>query len=78
MGAIFLRPLDDERLELVIWGYDVDGLQQAARLAPTLTGVGQPDFIVTTAECRWRGAAGVAAAGFFSYDWQIAAESYYR
>ncbi|KAL9620276.1 MAG: hypothetical protein Q9160_005175 [Pyrenula sp. 1 TL-2023] len=78
LGAIFLRPLDDERLELVVWGYDIDGLQQAARLAPTVTGVGQPDFIITTAECRWRGAAGIAAAGFFTHNWQIAAESYYR
>ncbi|KAJ6130117.1 hypothetical protein N7512_002897 [Penicillium capsulatum] len=43
LGAVFLRPLENERLEMVIWGADLAGLQQAARLTPTLTGSGQPE-----------------------------------
>ncbi|OJD10151.1 hypothetical protein AJ78_08720 [Emergomyces pasteurianus Ep9510] len=39
LGAIFLRPLPRQRLELVVWGADVAGLQQASRLVPLLTGV---------------------------------------
>lgn len=76
LGAIFLQPVEDEGLELLVWGNDLDGLQQAARLVPTLTGVGIPDFVIVTAQCRWQGAAGAAAAGFLGYDWQISAESY--
>lgn len=52
MGALFLRPLDGERLELVVWGADVAGLEHAARLVPALTGVGQPDFVILSAKCR--------------------------
>ncbi|KAJ8610665.1 hypothetical protein MRB53_038444 [Persea americana] len=48
LGAIFLRPMPDQRLELVIWGIDPVSAAVAARLAPTLTGVGQPDLVVTT------------------------------
>lgn len=77
LGAIFLNPLEDERLELVVWGYDEEGLSTAARLVPTLTGAGQPDFIIITAQCRFRGAAGVAAAGFFGHDWQISTDSFF-
>lgn len=76
LGAIFLRPLMDERLELVIWGADVEGLQQAARLVPTVTGVGQPDFVVLSARCRWKGANGAYAAGFLDYSWQVSSGSY--
>ncbi|WEW56329.1 hypothetical protein PRK78_001772 [Emydomyces testavorans] len=76
LGAIFLRPLADERLELVVWGADQEGLQEAARLVPTLTGVGQPDFVVLSTRCRWKGAGGVYAAGFFDYSWQVSFGSY--
>ncbi|KMU73965.1 hypothetical protein CISG_03943 [Coccidioides immitis RMSCC 3703] len=63
LGAIFLRPLDDERVELVVWGADLDGLRQAARLVPTLTGVGQPDFVVFSTRSPWKGVGGAEAAG---------------
>ncbi|KAI2361561.1 hypothetical protein LOY93_006091 [Ophidiomyces ophidiicola] len=76
LGAVFLRPLKDERLELVVWGADLDGLQLAARLVPTLTGVGQPDFVVLGISSRWKGAGGVYAAGFFDHSWQISRGSY--
>lgn len=76
MGALFLRPLEEERLELVVWGADVAGLEHAARLVPALTGVGQPDFVILSAKCRWMGPAGVYALGFFDHSWRISAASY--
>lgn len=76
LGAIFLRPLEGERLELVVWGFDKTGLQQAARLIPMLTGVGQPDFVVVSSRCAWDGQGGVYAAGFFDHSWQISSGSY--
>lgn len=76
LGAAFLRPLPDEGLELVIWGYDDAGLRQAARLVPMLTGGGQPDFVIVSRKCRWRGASGVLAMGFFDYAWNISKASF--
>lgn len=76
MGGIWLRPLPSERLELVIWGFDEVGLQQAARLVPTLTGGGQPDFVIFSDEARWKGHAGAQAMGFFDYNWRISSASY--
>jgi hypothetical protein len=76
LGAVFLRPLQAERLELVVWGFDLNGLEQAARLVPALTGAGQPDFVVLGPQCRWKGHGGVYAAGFFDWSWQISSGSY--
>ncbi|KAL4938667.1 hypothetical protein BDV06DRAFT_49034 [Aspergillus oleicola] len=76
MGALFLRPLDKERLEMVVWGADMDGLEQAARLVPTLTGAGQPEFLILGNSCRWIGHAGLYAAGHFDRSWQISDGSY--
>ncbi|KAL2863457.1 uncharacterized protein BJX67DRAFT_363566 [Aspergillus lucknowensis] len=76
MGALFLRPLEDESLELVVWGADIDGLEQAARLVPTLTGAGQPELIIISDSCRWNGHAGLYAAGHFDKFWQISSGSY--
>ncbi|KAL4801538.1 hypothetical protein BDV18DRAFT_148781 [Aspergillus unguis] len=76
MGALFLRPMDNERLELVVWGTDIDGFEQAARLVPTLTGAGQPEFVILGKSCRWKGHAGLYAAGHFDKFWQISAGSY--
>lgn len=76
LGAIFIRPLEDERLELVIWGYDMAGLQQAARLVPVLTGVGQPDFVVVNKGTALKGQGSLHAAGFFDSEWSVSAASY--
>ncbi|KAL4915571.1 hypothetical protein BDW62DRAFT_121413 [Aspergillus aurantiobrunneus] len=76
IGALFLRPLGGEGLELVVWGADMDGLEQAARLVPTLTGAGQPEFLILGDSCRWEGHAGLYAAGHFDKSWQISRESY--
>lgn len=76
LGAIFLRPLPNERLELVIWGFDRLGLRLAARLLPMLTGVGQPDFSVVSERCAWEGAGGVLAMGFFDSLWNISNSSF--
>ncbi|KAF2878201.1 hypothetical protein BDV95DRAFT_556907 [Massariosphaeria phaeospora] len=71
LGAAFLRPLEGERLELVLWGSDAQGLAQAARLVPMLTGVGQPDFVVLGESAKWRGVEGALALGFFDREWKV-------
>ena len=78
MGTIFLRPLLGERLELVVWGFDKQGLRQAARLVPMLTGVGQPEFVVVSKRCAWQGAAGVLAMGSFDNFWKMSEASFVR
>lgn len=77
LGAVFLRPYRNERLELVVWGIDLDGLQQAARLVPTITGSGQPEYVVMTNRCRWEGVAGIYAAGHFDWFWQVSPGSFH-
>jgi predicted esterase len=74
-GAAFLRPAGGERLELVIWGADDEGLRQAARVVPMLTGVGQPDFVVFGGSAKWRGIEGVLAMGFFDSEWKVTVSS---
>jgi hypothetical protein len=74
LGAAFLRPLPDERLELVVWGQTLEQLWWSSRLVPTLTGVGQPDFIFFDDELRWKG-ADAAAIGFFDAWWNISGDS---
>ena len=76
IGAIFLRPLRDGRLELVVWGSDKQGLRQASRLMPMLTGVGQPDFVIVSKRCAWEGAAGVLAMGWFDNHWKVSEASF--
>lgn len=76
LGAVFLRPCPDEKLELVVWGTDLDGLRLAARLVPTITGPGQPEYVVLGKRSRWEGVAGVYAAGHFDWSWQISPSSY--
>lgn len=76
LGAIFLRPLPGERLELVVWGLDDIGLRQAARLVPMLTGVGQADFVIVSKRCLWSGAKGVLATGFLDHFWNVTRASY--
>ena len=76
LGAIFLRPFGEEQLELVVWGADESGLRQAARLVPTLTGVGQADFIILSRTAAWQGHAGAVSMGFLDFDWQISEGSF--
>jgi hypothetical protein len=76
LGAIFLRPRENERLELVVWGSDESGLRQAARLVPTLTGVGQADFVILSKRAAWQGHAGALAMGFFDFEWRISERSF--
>jgi hypothetical protein len=74
-GAAYLRPAGGERLELVIWGADEEGLRQAARVVPMMTGVGQPDFVVFGESAKWRGIEGVLAMGFLDVEWKVTASS---
>jgi hypothetical protein len=74
-GAAFLRPAGDERLDLVLWGADEEGLRQAARIVPMLTGVGQPDFVVFGESARWQGIEGVLAMGFLDGEWKVSPSS---
>lgn len=76
LGAVFLRPMSEERLELIIWGADDIGLRQAARLVPMLTGVGQADFVILSKKCLLTGAQGVLAMGFFDHRWNVTRASY--
>ena len=75
-GAAWLQPLEGERLKLVLWGADDEGLGQAARLVPMLTGVGQPDFVVLSEVAKWKGLEGTLALGFFDSHWQVTASSF--
>lgn len=76
LGAIYLSPLPNERLELKIWGFDDDGLRHAARLLPMLTGVGQPEFVLVRKRCAWEGAAGVLGMGSFDSCWKVSDASF--
>ncbi len=77
-AAVFLRPLNNERLELVVWGVDQPSLAFAARLVPMLTGVGQPDFVVLGWHCPWQGAGGAVAMGFFDHSWKVTRASFFE
>ena len=74
--ATYLRPLPDDRLELVVWGEDEAALAMAARFVPILTGTGQPDFIVGNREVRRKGVEGTLALGFFDGEWEVSANSF--
>ncbi|KAL6720219.1 hypothetical protein ACLMJK_002140 [Lecanora helva] len=76
LGVIMLRPLPRERLELVIWGFDIFGLRSASRLLPILTGVAQPEFVVVSKRCSWQGAGGVLAMGSFDRHWNVTQSSF--
>ncbi|KAF1810085.1 hypothetical protein P152DRAFT_421694 [Eremomyces bilateralis CBS 781.70] len=76
-GAIFVSPLDNHRLALVVWGVDEAGLTSASRLVPLLTGVGSPDFVVLDKSMAWQGVAGVRAIGYFDDEWRVAERSSY-
>ncbi|KAF1833907.1 hypothetical protein BDW02DRAFT_569550 [Decorospora gaudefroyi] len=74
-GTAFLQPLDGERLELVLWGTNEEGLRQAARLVPMLPGVGQPDFVILGESAKWKGIEGALAMGFFDANWRVTPSS---
>ena len=76
LGLICLKPFQNSKLELVLWGFDMTGLQLAARLFPMLTGVGQPDFVIVTRRMAWEGAAGLRALGYMDSNWRVSAASY--
>lgn len=74
-AGAWLRPLEDEKLELVIWGIHQRSLRHAARMVSTLTGGGQPEFVLFGCEGR-HGLDNIVATGFFDYAWNISARSY--
>lgn len=75
-SAAWLRPLDGERLGLILWGADLENLRQAARLMPMLTGVGQPDFVILGEETKWKGIEGALGLGFFNSQWEVTPSSF--
>jgi hypothetical protein len=75
LAAVFLRPLKGQALELVVWGSDAEAAARAARLVPTMTGVGQPDFIILSKSSLWKGVQGASALGFLDHDWKVAETS---
>ncbi|KAG8526230.1 uncharacterized protein KY384_000223 [Bacidia gigantensis] len=76
IGAVYLRPATNKRLELVVWGSDEAGLRQAARLLPLLTGVGLPELIIVSKRCASQGSAGVVAMGSLTKSWRLSESSY--
>lgn len=77
LAAVFLRPLPDERLELVVWGADEASLRIAARLVPTLTGTGVPDFVIADSDMLYEGIEGMLAMGFFGDDWNVSSNAFF-
>ncbi|KAK0248653.1 hypothetical protein LTS09_016212 [Friedmanniomyces endolithicus] len=77
LAAVWLRPLPDERLELIVWGADAEGLGIAARLVPLMTGTGQPDFVVADQTMLWKGLEGTLALGYFDVWWKVSRGSYF-
>ncbi|KAI6889271.1 alpha/beta-hydrolase [Hortaea werneckii] len=77
LAAAFVRPLPNGRLDLVLWGLDEESLAIAARLAPLMTGTGQPDFVVADRSMLWKGLEGTLALGFFDDDWNVSRNSYF-
>lgn len=71
LGAIFIRPLPNGRLELVIWGKDKRSLRIAARLAPLMTGSGVPDFVVVDERVLYQGVGAARAMGFLDAWWKV-------
>ena len=76
LGLICLCPLPNQRLELVIWGFDHSGLHRAARLIPLLPGVGQPDFIVVGDQMAVKLLMCGLAMCTIEYNWSAASASY--
>ena len=76
LACIMLRPLPNERLELVVWGDNHSSVSVAARLVPMLTGTMQPDFVIMTNEMLWKGAEGALAMGFFDSQWRVSRSSF--
>jgi hypothetical protein len=72
--AVFLRPSKSEALELVVWGSTIESLACAARLTPFMTGIGQPDFVISNLKSRWEGVE-ASYLGFFNAEWEISRSS---
>ncbi|KAF2723182.1 hypothetical protein K431DRAFT_265302 [Polychaeton citri CBS 116435] len=76
LSAIFLRPLPSARLELVIWAQQARNLGVAARLVPTLTGVGQPDFVIL-GDALSKGLENAVALGFYDESWGVSRNAFF-
>ena len=77
LAATFLRPLRNERLELVVWAADEESLDFAARLVPLITGSGTPDFVIADKKMLSKGVEGTLALGFFDTSWNVSRNSYF-
>ena len=75
LAVIYIRPLPDERLELIVWGVDEASLRIAARLVPMMTGVGVPDFVIADSTMLWKGVDGALAMGFLDENWQASSNA---
>jgi predicted esterase len=75
LAAIYLRPVPNERLELIVWGVDAASLKVAARLVPMMTGVGVPDFVIADSKMLWKGIEGTLAMGFLDENWNVSSNA---
>nr|POE53316.1 putative secreted protein [Quercus suber] len=77
LAAIFLRPAQGRRLELIVWGVDKENLEVAARMVPLMTGSGQPDFVIADKSILLKGLGGTLALGFLDSYWNVSRNSYF-
>ncbi|KIR74352.1 hypothetical protein I310_01959 [Cryptococcus deuterogattii CA1014] len=68
--ALHPHPTHSGSLSLLIAGNDELGLELAARLFPTRTGVPLPDWAIVCPRSRWQGANGLIGAGFWGSEWE--------
>jgi hypothetical protein len=74
LGVVFVRPLESEALELIVWGRTTEDLAHAVRLTPFMTGTGHPDFVILDTSSKWKGVEG-SFLGFFDMHWNISPSS---
>ncbi|KAI8094838.1 Alpha/Beta hydrolase protein [Gilbertella persicaria] len=62
-GILFMRPIQDNQMAVIISGVDLIGFDSAWRLLPKRTGMMIPEWIITSKEMKSIGIGGVLSAG---------------
>ncbi|KAG8780893.1 hypothetical protein FRC15_009190 [Serendipita sp. 397] len=71
-GIVFLHPhpICSTSLALFVSGTEISGFERALRLIPLRTGVGVPEWIITSNAADSMGAGGLLGAGYWGPDWE--------
>jgi hypothetical protein len=56
---------------------DEASLRIVARLVPTLTGAGVPEFVIADSTMLWKGIEGTLAMGFFDEHWNVSMNAFF-